>query len=76
MGWFGSFIEEGPRQLVVVVMLTSPNKSVSGPVASGVAGAFYRNLSTQRYFASTVAAPRKSDLPEILSTTPTTFIAR
>ncbi len=71
MGWFGSFIQEGARQLVVVVMLTSPNKAVSGPVASGVAGAFYRNLSTQRYFASTTGAPRKSDLPEILSTTPT-----
>ena len=71
MGWFGSFIDEGPRQLVVVVMLTSPNKAVSGPVASGVAGAFYRNLSAERYFASTAAAPKKSDLPEIISTTPT-----
>ncbi|HWC97569.1 MAG TPA: penicillin-binding transpeptidase domain-containing protein [Candidatus Sulfopaludibacter sp.] len=70
MGWFGSFIEEGPRQLVVVVMLTSPNKSVSGPVASGVAGAFYRNLSAQRYFASTIGAPKKSDLPEIIVTSP------
>ena len=71
MGWFGSFIDQGPRQLVVVVMLTSPNKAVSGPVASGVAGAFYRNLSAERYFASTSAAPKKSDLPEIISTTPT-----
>ncbi len=71
MGWFGSFIDETPRQLVVVVMLTSPNKAVSGPVASGVAGAFYRNLSAQRYFASTAGSPRKSDLPEIISTTPT-----
>ncbi|MDR3699050.1 MAG: penicillin-binding transpeptidase domain-containing protein [Candidatus Sulfopaludibacter sp.] len=71
MGWFGSFIDEAPRQLVVVVMLTSPNKAVSGPVASGVAGAFYRNLSAQRYFASTAGTPKKSDLPEIISTTPT-----
>ncbi len=71
MGWFGSFIEEGPRQLAVVVMLTSPNKAVSGPVASGVAGDFYRNLSAQRYLASSAGAPRKSDLPEIISTTPT-----
>jgi len=70
MGWFGSFIEEGPRQLVVVVMLTSPNKAVSGPVASGVAGAFYRNLSAQRYFASTAVTPKKSDMPEIITTTP------
>ncbi len=52
MGWFGSFIESGKRELVVVVMLTSPVKSVSGPLASGVAGAFYRNLSEQKYFAA------------------------
>ena len=71
MGWFGSFIEEGNRQMVVVVMLTSPNKAVSGPVASGVAGNFYRNLSAERYFASAAPARRKSDLPEIISTTPT-----
>jgi penicillin-binding protein 2 len=70
MGWFGSYIEEGPRQLVVVVMLTSPNKAVSGPVASGVAGAFYRNLNAQRYFASVATIARKSDLPEIVTTTP------
>jgi cell division protein FtsI/penicillin-binding protein 2 len=69
MGWFGSFIEEGDRQLVVVVMLTSPNKSVSGPVASGVAGAFYRNLSEQRYFATNSASP-KSDLPQVITTMP------
>jgi cell division protein FtsI/penicillin-binding protein 2 len=68
MGWFGSFIESGKRQLVVVVMLTSPVKSVSGPLASGVAGAFYRNLSDQKYFAEAAApdVPMKSDLPEIL----------
>ncbi len=65
MGWFGSFTEVGKRQLVVVVMLTSPIKSVSGPLASGVAGALYRNLAQQNYFAS--ATTRKSDLPEILT---------
>lgn len=70
MGWFGSYIEEGPRQLAIVVMLTSPNKAVSGPVASGVAGAFYRNLSAQRYFATLPAVAKRSDLPEIISTTP------
>src|SRR5579872_3288959 len=69
MGWFGSFVDEGVHHLVVVVMLTSPNKSVSGPLASGVAGAFYRNLSTQNYFAGmTTPTPRKSDLPEIITT--------
>jgi penicillin-binding protein 2 len=62
MGWFGSFIESGNRPLVVVVMLTSPVKSVSGPLASGVAGAFYRNLSSQQYFAADTF--RKADVPE------------
>jgi penicillin-binding protein 2 len=70
MGWFGSFVDEGIHHLVVVVMLTSPSKSVSGPLASGVAGAFYRNLSQQSYFAGLGTAPatHKSDLPEILTT--------
>src|SRR5580700_10832131 len=62
MGWFGSFIDSDKRPLVVVVMLTSPVKSVSGPLASGVAGAFYKNLSAQNYFATDVVA-KKSDLP-------------
>jgi penicillin-binding protein 2 len=65
MGWFGSFIESEKRPLAVVVMLTSPVKSVSGPLASGVAGAFYKNLSDQKYFAADTA--KKSDLPEILT---------
>ena len=69
MGWFGSFIDEGIHHLVVVVMLTSPNKSVSGPLASGVAGAFYRNLSTQSYFAS-LGTTTKSDLPQVITTSP------
>jgi cell division protein FtsI/penicillin-binding protein 2 len=69
MGWFGSFTEFGNRQLVVIVMLTSPVKSVSGPLASGVAGAFYKNLAEQNYFAtnSIVGSAQKSDLPEILT---------
>jgi cell division protein FtsI/penicillin-binding protein 2 len=69
MGWFGSFTEVGKRQLVVIVMLTSPVKSVSGPLASGVAGAFYKNLAEQRYFASnaTDVGTQKTDVPEILS---------
>jgi cell division protein FtsI/penicillin-binding protein 2 len=69
MGWFGSFTEVGKRQLVVIVMLTSPVKSVSGPVASGVAGAFYKNLADQRYFASNVTnvGAQKAELPDILT---------
>jgi cell division protein FtsI/penicillin-binding protein 2 len=49
MGWFGSFNEVDHHQLVIVVMLLG-TKTVSGPVASGVAGAIYRTLSEQRYF--------------------------
>ena len=74
MGWFGSFTEVGKRQLVVIVMLTSPVKSVSGPLASGVAGAFYKNLAEQRYFASNATTTtiglgeaEKAELPEILA---------
>jgi penicillin-binding protein 2 len=55
LGWFGSFNEVGGRKLVVVVLLTG-GKGVSGPVASGVAGQVYKNLSHQRYFARLAAA--------------------
>jgi cell division protein FtsI/penicillin-binding protein 2 len=67
MGWFGSFTEVGKRQLVVIVMLTSPVKSVSGPLASGVAGAFYKNLADQNYFAVAMNSGQKTEIPEILS---------
>ena len=52
LGWFGSFMEVGNKKLVVVVLLTG-GRPVNGPVASGVAGQLYRNLSDQRFFAST-----------------------
>jgi cell division protein FtsI/penicillin-binding protein 2 len=70
MGWFGSFIQSGGRPLVVVVMLTSPVKSVSGPLASGVAGLLYKSLSQQNYFATAVAPAvgnKNTGLPEILT---------
>lgn len=51
MGWFGSFNEAGGRKLVVVVMLTGGYET-SGGVAAGVAGAIYRSLSGQHYFAA------------------------
>ena len=70
MGWFGSFNDDGPRKLVVVVMLTSPVKSVSGPLASGVAGAFYHNLASQNYFASAGDVRSNSGLPDVISTIP------
>jgi len=69
MGWFGSFNEVGTHRLVVVVMLTG-HSNVSGPVAAGVAGSIYRNLSLQHYFAGETAAGKKSDLPEIITTQP------
>lgn len=67
MGWFGSYNEVGRHQLVVVVMLTG-TRAVNGPVAAGVAGNIYRNLSEQRYFTAD-ATPRK-DLPQIITTYP------
>jgi cell division protein FtsI/penicillin-binding protein 2 len=70
MGWFGAFNDDGARKLVVVVMLTSPVKSVSGPLASGVAGAVYRNLFAQNYFTVASDTVGKSVLPAIISTSP------
>ncbi len=67
MGWFGSFNEVDHHQIVLVVMLLG-TKTVNGPVASGVAGAIYRSLSVQRYFVAD--AKKRSDLPEILVTSP------
>jgi penicillin-binding protein 2 len=50
LGWFGSYNETGENKLVVVVLLTG-GRPVSGPVASGVAGNVYKNLSRENYFA-------------------------
>ncbi|HUP02900.1 MAG TPA: penicillin-binding transpeptidase domain-containing protein [Bryobacteraceae bacterium] len=56
MGWFGSFNEVDHHQLVIVVMLLG-TRSVSGPVASGVAGEIYRSLSAERYFMADSQTP-------------------
>jgi penicillin-binding protein 2 len=69
MGWFGSFNEVDHHQLVVVVMLTG-TKSINGPVASGVAGAVYRKLSEQRYFAADTTVHPKTGLPDIITSYP------
>ena len=72
MGWFGSFNEVGAHRLVVVVMLTGGH-NVSGPIAAGVAGSIYKNLSAQHYFADAAAGTplkKRSDLPEIITTVP------
>lgn len=54
LGWFGSFNEVGSKKIVVVVLLTG-GRPVNGPVASGVAGAVYRNLSQENYFGNGAA---------------------
>ncbi len=50
LGWFGSYNEVAGRKLVVVVLLTG-GRPVNGPVASGIAGQVYRNLSEQQWYA-------------------------
>jgi penicillin-binding protein 2 len=60
LGWFGSYNQVGDRKLVVVVLLTG-GRPVNGPVASGIAGAVYRILNGQNYYA--IAEP---GLPEVL----------
>jgi penicillin-binding protein 2 len=49
LGWFGSFSEVGSKKLSVVVLLTG-GRGISGPIASGIAGNVYRNLSAAHYF--------------------------
>lgn len=49
LGWFGSFNDFGDRKLVVVVLLTG-GRGVSGPIASGIAGNVYHNLALASYF--------------------------
>ena len=68
MGWFGSFNDVGNHQLVVVVMLAAVNRSVNGPVASGVAGAIYKSLSEQRYFTTDGGDKRPTAFPILVST--------
>jgi len=52
LGWFGSFAQVGGRRLAVVVLLTGGHH-VSGPVASGIAGQIYHNLTQGNFFTST-----------------------
>lgn len=50
LGWFGSFSDFGDSRLVVVVLMTGGH-GVSGPTAAEIAGAMYRRLFEQNYFA-------------------------
>lgn len=61
LGWFGSFNETGNKKLVVVVLLTG-GRPINGPVASGVAGSVYRNLSEEGYFGQ----PKVAAIPVAL----------
>jgi len=50
LGWFGSYSDFGTSRLVVVVLMTG-GRGVSGPTAAEIAGAMYRRLFEQNYFA-------------------------
>ncbi len=50
LGWFGSFNDVERNQLVVVVLLTAGWR-INGPIAAGVAGSIYKQLSQQNFFA-------------------------
>jgi len=66
LGWFGSFNQVGDKKLVVVVLLTG-GRGISGPIASGIAGNVYHNLALQRYFAPTPQAPVSTSLVSLQS---------
>lgn len=64
LGWFGSFNDQGPRKLAVVVLLTGGGPAI-GPHAAGIAGQVYKNLSRLEYFAS---QPSGSPAASMIST--------
>jgi penicillin-binding protein 2 len=72
MGWFGSFNEVGAHRVVVVVMLAGGHET-SGAVAAGVAGAIYRSLADQSYFA---VDKRPTDFPELGGSSSSTVDSR
>lgn len=49
LGWFGSFSDFGENKLVVVVLLTG-GRGVSGPTAAEISGSIYRRLQQDGYF--------------------------
>lgn len=61
LGWFGSFNDIGNKKVVVVVLLTG-GRGISGPIASGIAGNVYHNLSQQHYFSPGQQPAVPSDL--------------
>ena len=51
LGWFGSFNDVERNQMVVVVLLTGGWR-INGPIAAGVAGSIYKQLSEQNFFGN------------------------
>jgi len=49
LGWFGSFNDVARNNLVVVVLLTG-GRAINGPIAAGVAGSIYKQLSQENFF--------------------------
>ncbi len=66
LGWFGSFNDVGRNKLVVVVLLTG-GRGTSGPIASGIAGSVYHNLSDEHYFGPAEQAPPPTTLVSLQS---------
>ncbi len=54
---------------MVVVLLTG-GRPVNGPVASGIAGAVYRILNGQNYYAQSDSAAPVAALPSVSSEVP------
>jgi cell division protein FtsI/penicillin-binding protein 2 len=50
LGWFGSFNDFGQNKVVVVVLLTG-GRGVSGPTAAQISGNIYRSLEHEGYFS-------------------------
>ncbi len=69
LGWFGSFNDFGDKKLVVVVLLTG-GRGVSGPIASGIAGNIYHNLTLQNYFHAAPPAEQAGAAPLALISLP------
>ncbi|HEX4167623.1 MAG TPA: penicillin-binding transpeptidase domain-containing protein [Bryobacteraceae bacterium] len=69
LGWFGSFNDFGNKKLVVVVLLTG-GRGVSGPIASGIAGNVYHNLAQLNYFTPIPANQQEAATPLALVSLP------
>ncbi len=69
LGWFASFNDFGPKKLVVVVLLTG-GRGVSGPIASGIAGNVYHNLALQNYFNPALPNQQLAQTPLALISLP------